>query len=700
MKNMIWKTLVVYFTAIALAVSANATDVRWMSGNADILDNGNVVHINPSGNLALTVRGAGTLTFKARGSEDGFYYYVDGSPRGYVRADVFGDFAIQIKGDGEHSIVWYTYTYDEHYQYWGEVKSITWNGVEIKYKSSIWNSGGVEVIDKGATLHISRGGFCTLKIEGGGVLTFMARGSSDGFYCNVDGNRYDYFRDSAFEQITISLDWKRSHTIGWYVYDSGFSWGEIRSVMWNGKTLEYPSLYSDLLPRFSHPDGTIFADSLNVSITNSIEGSVIYYTDNGSEPTTNSAVYEEFTITEGTTIKAIASWNGNVSSVAIASYSKSKVATPTLSELDAQEFVGSVRYVTVECITEGASIFYTLDGSTPTKESTPYDGRIKITDTTTIKVRAFKDGFDDSEVATLLVTKKWTIGDTLNAPDQMFDMETSRLCSNEGWIVNKAVSHDGVMSLQSADLPVDGEILLRTVVEGRGVVSFWWKASCEVDIRDRSSCTHGAFSIDGKEYARIDGNETDAVEHETSDWRFVHNETGWHFVRVEITLDGRHEIKWRFVCDDEDLGNDFVWIDEFTWMPSDGTAVTKLNDVAVPYSWLYEHGLLDVHSPEIAVTMKTGKHDGSGRELSVEDDFVAGTNPNDAGSQFKVSIALEDGKPIVKWEPDLNKGGMKNLRKYTTWCCQSLDGTWVDYDSVEDADKDLFRFFKVTVSMP
>lgn len=57
--------------------------------------------------------------------------------------------------------------------------------------------------------------------------------------------------------------------------------------------------------------------------------------------------------------------------------------------------------VTIELTTEteGASIYYTLDKSTPTEQSTLYDGSITLEETTTVKAIAIKDGLANSEVA-------------------------------------------------------------------------------------------------------------------------------------------------------------------------------------------------------------------------------------------------------------------------------------------------------------
>ena len=53
---------------------------------------------------------------------------------------------------------------------------------------------------------------------------------------------------------------------------------------------------------------------------------------------------------------------------------------------------------------DGAEIHYTTDGSTPTAESTLYSEAFTLSDTTTVKAIAIKDG-ESSEVASKLFTK-------------------------------------------------------------------------------------------------------------------------------------------------------------------------------------------------------------------------------------------------------------------------------------------------------
>lgn len=78
------------------------------------------------------------------------------------------------------------------------------------------------------------------------------------------------------------------------------------------------------------------------------------------------------------------------------------VETPTFTP--AAGSYTSAQNVTIECATDGATIYYTLDGTTPTTESSVYSEPIAVSTTTTIKAMGVKAGMDNSEVASATYT--------------------------------------------------------------------------------------------------------------------------------------------------------------------------------------------------------------------------------------------------------------------------------------------------------
>ncbi|MDE6397174.1 MAG: chitobiase/beta-hexosaminidase C-terminal domain-containing protein, partial [Muribaculaceae bacterium] len=78
------------------------------------------------------------------------------------------------------------------------------------------------------------------------------------------------------------------------------------------------------------------------------------------------------------------------------------VATPVFSAEDGAVTAGTA--VTITTATEGATIYYTLDGTAPTSASTKYTEPIVVNKAVTIKAIAAKEGMFDSEVASVTYT--------------------------------------------------------------------------------------------------------------------------------------------------------------------------------------------------------------------------------------------------------------------------------------------------------
>ncbi len=141
-------------------------------------------------------------------------------------------------------------------------------------------------------------------------------------------------------------------------------------------------------------------------------GATIYYTTDGNDPTTSSAVYNgPIAVDNDMTIKAIAvkrAWTNSTVSTATftvkAAASVEKVASPTFSIAGGEVEEGTT--VTISCATSGATIYYTTDGNEPTTSSAVYSGAITVNKAMTIKAFAAKDGYTDSEVVSATFTIK------------------------------------------------------------------------------------------------------------------------------------------------------------------------------------------------------------------------------------------------------------------------------------------------------
>ena len=146
----------------------------------------------------------------------------------------------------------------------------------------------------------------------------------------------------------------------------------------------------------------------------------------------------------------------------------------------------------------------------------------------------------------------WATGDYMNAPGRMFVSG-----GDAEWTNDVVICHDGIGSMRSGEIGLDGESSLSTTVVGAGVVSFWWKVSCEETYKtDRYD--YVTFSVDGVE----------------RDW--IAGEVDWTNAVFEVIGSGSHVLTWRYHKDDWDEPGyeceDCAWVDEFCWSPAAVTA--------------------------------------------------------------------------------------------------------------------------------
>lgn len=138
------------------------------------------------------------------------------------------------------------------------------------------------------------------------------------------------------------------------------------------------------------------------------ENTLVTYTLDGTDPTNDSEMYagEEIIIEKTTTVKAIAFGDGDaVSEIREITV---KIAKPKAPEFTVEGTAVAGYYTDGATVTisqaDGAPfIYYTLDGTEPTGDSTPYEDAITLDKTTTIKAIAFDEYINASDVSEITI---------------------------------------------------------------------------------------------------------------------------------------------------------------------------------------------------------------------------------------------------------------------------------------------------------
>ncbi len=167
----------------------------------------------------------------------------------------------------------------------------------------------------------------------------------------------------------------------------------------------------------SKANGTLVLDltaDYQLPYTKAIVNAVAYGSDkaklavNGSEAQALTTTLSDYTfVFDGTTtltqLTLSATKRLYVKSITLvgASVEQKEVETPEFSVAAGSVEAGT--NVAISCATKDAEIYYTLDGTAPTKESTPYTEEITINETTTVKAIAYV-GDKDSNVASATYT--------------------------------------------------------------------------------------------------------------------------------------------------------------------------------------------------------------------------------------------------------------------------------------------------------
>ena len=156
-------------------------------------------------------------------------------------------------------------------------------------------------------------------------------------------------------------------------------------------------------PQFAPQPGA-YGSAQVVTVTSTTQGATIRYTIDGSDPTLLSPLYSTpVPVAVTTTIKARAFGHDRpASAVSVGTYTFDgpAVATPTIVPQGGS--YASAISATVSTSTPGATVYYTMDGTDPSRASTPVPqgGTVLVNRDARLKAKAFKDGMADSGVRT------------------------------------------------------------------------------------------------------------------------------------------------------------------------------------------------------------------------------------------------------------------------------------------------------------
>lgn len=140
------------------------------------------------------------------------------------------------------------------------------------------------------------------------------------------------------------------------------------------------------------PAAGSYPTAQSVSLSDTDAAATIYYTTDGSTPSTTSVPYTApINVQTSTTLRALAVENGQSSTPASATYIIASTPAPPVFTPAAGTYAVA-QSVSVTSATQGAAIYYTLDGSTPSTTSTAYTGPITVSSSVTIHAIAVLAG--------------------------------------------------------------------------------------------------------------------------------------------------------------------------------------------------------------------------------------------------------------------------------------------------------------------
>lgn len=219
------------------------------------------------------------------------------------------------------------------------------------------------------------------------------------------------------------------------------------------------------------------ADTGDTTITCSTTLVKIYYTIDGSTPSTSSTEYTGTlkALNHNTVVKAIAHKLGKSSSVASATVNIS-LAAPTITK-SSESVTDQTASVTLACATANSTIYYTTNGDTPTTSSTKYTSAFTVNHGTTVKAISVKLGRSQSASSTIYVTPK--------APSisiSTVDGTVTITNNNSSGTIQYWTSLDATKKTYSETFAVDYNVTVYATCTRNSLTSSTTQKTCDIDL--------------------------------------------------------------------------------------------------------------------------------------------------------------------------------------------------------------------------